>query len=159
MSLVSQLVEGKCSTPAPIRSGASAGMPIFLAILSAVQKTDAKNIAGQPVRGVLYHLNGFVTICFINLHGQIGTDLMGLQKQHNFFDLLLRVPGSGNHADAFGANTLYLGQPVNILFNDIQGVGAKFFRNPAAITGPIPLIRPLPRYRLIPSTVAGDSSV
>ncbi len=50
---------------------------------------------------------------------------MAVQEEHDLLDLLLLVPGAGDHGDALGADIRHLPQALGVVLDDVQGAYAK----------------------------------
>jgi len=73
-----------------------------------------------------------------------GTDPMGLEEDHYLADLLLIGPGFFDHPNPFSANAIDFAELCNLLFYGVSF--ANFLTIRLAMTGPMPLISPDPRY-------------
>jgi AmmeMemoRadiSam system radical SAM enzyme len=56
-------------------------------------EAHAVNISGELVRVFLHRRERGIPVGFIDFDSQIGADAMTVQKEHDFFDLTLLIPG------------------------------------------------------------------
>ena len=66
-------------------------------------EADAVDLACQPVGVGLHDLDGVVAVRLVDLDCQPGRDVVALQEEHHFLDLLLLRPGPGDHLDPLAA--------------------------------------------------------
>ena len=92
-------------------------------------KANAPNVARQPVRILLHHLQRVVTVLAVHLQRQSGAQAVPLQKNHQVLFRALLVPGVRNQGCALHAKARHLAQAPGILLNDLQRVHAKVLHN------------------------------
>ena len=63
---------------------------------------------------------------------------MGLQKHHHFTDGPVLDPGGANHAELFLGDSLDLGQPIDLLFKDVERLLTKVANDTGCGFGPHP---------------------
>ena len=77
-----------------------------------------------------HHRDGAVGVLLVDPHGQRRGHPDTGQEHHHFLDRLLLLPGVGDLLDPFGPQSVHLGQPAGLLFDDGQDVGAEMRHHP-----------------------------
>ena len=118
-------------------------------------EADAPDVLGQPIGIGFNGRDGLVPIGLVDLHRVGRGDAFGLQEQHDVADLALFVPRLLDHRNPLFADALHSQQRARLVLDDLQRLQAEQLHHPLCITGPTPLISPLPRYFSMAKAVAG----
>ena len=106
---------------------------------------DPPHLRRQPVRLVLHDRDGGTGVLFVDPHGQRRGHPDTGQEHHHFLDRLLLLPGVGDLLGPFRPQSVHLGQPAGLLFDDGQDVGAEMRHHPLGHHRADPLDQPGPQ--------------
>ena len=85
-------------------------------------ETNAPDIVRQTVRVLFYNLEAVLPIFLIDSGGVRGADIVGLEKEHDVFDFLLRFPALLDPLHPQLAEPANLQKLVRLLLDDLQRV-------------------------------------
>ena len=88
-------------------------------------KSNASDVARQPIRVLGHDLDGVGTIGLEDPHRPRRADAMAVQEQHDFPDGLLFGPGGQNAGGANRPDAVDLAQPVRRCFDDVEHLVAE----------------------------------
>ena len=83
-------------------------------------EANAANVLNQLVGRVLHHCQRFITVLFVNFDGQIGRDVVRLEKQHHIFDGALFFPCDLNAFSPLFANAEHQFELLWLVIDHVQ---------------------------------------
>ena len=105
-------------------------------------KADPPHFRGQPVGLAAHHRDRVLAVALVDPHRQRRGYPDAGQEHHHFLDRLLLLPCVGDPLGPFGSQPVHLDQPLGLLFDDGQDVGAEMRHHPLGHHRPDPLDQP-----------------
>ena len=85
-------------------------------------EADAVDVRRQAVGILPYQPGGLGAVGLVDFDGVVGGDAVGLEEDHDFFDLPLLLPGAEDLLPAFGADPFHLDKPLGAVLDHVESL-------------------------------------